>query len=53
VALHFANNVAALFAALFPALSAPLEFLILTVFMLTVYFWWFLYQKTPEKLIPY
>ncbi|MGA2310458.1 MAG: PrsW family glutamic-type intramembrane protease [Candidatus Bathyarchaeia archaeon] len=45
VALHFSNNVAALF--------APYEFLILIIFTLALYFWWYLYQKTPETIIPY
>lgn len=44
VALHFSNNVAALF--------APFESLILIIFVLTLYSWWYLYQKTPETFIP-
>jgi len=45
VALHFSNNVAALF--------APSEGFILIIFMLALYFWWYLYQKTPDAIIPY
>ena len=45
VALHFSNNVSALF--------APYESLILIIFTMALYFWWYLYQKTPETIIPY
>ena len=45
VALHFSYNVAALF--------APFESLILIIFVLALYSWWYLYQKTPETFIPY
>lgn len=45
VSLHFANNIAALY--------APYEFLILAIFMATLYFWWYLYKKTTDTIIPY
>lgn len=45
VALHFSNNVAALY--------APYEPLMLIIFTAALYLWWYLYQKTPETIIPY
>jgi RsiW-degrading membrane proteinase PrsW (M82 family) len=45
VALHFSNNIT--------ALLAPLESLILIIFALTLFLWWYLYQRTPETFIPY
>jgi RsiW-degrading membrane proteinase PrsW (M82 family) len=45
VALHFANNVAAWF--------APLFTLILLIFAVAVYYWQYLYQRTPDAIIPY
>jgi RsiW-degrading membrane proteinase PrsW (M82 family) len=45
VSLHFANNIAALY--------APYEFLILVIFMATLYFWWYLYKETTDTIIPY
>jgi RsiW-degrading membrane proteinase PrsW (M82 family) len=45
VALHFSNNIAALY--------APFEPLLLIIFTATLYLWWYLYQKTPETIIPY
>jgi RsiW-degrading membrane proteinase PrsW (M82 family) len=45
VALHFSNNIVALF--------APFEVFVLVIFMLAVYSWWYLYQRTPEAIIPY
>ena len=45
VALHFSNNIVALY--------APYEPLLFIIFAVTVYLWWYLYQKTPETIIPY
>ena len=45
VGLHFANNIAALY--------APYESLILVIFVVTLYSWWYLYNKTTDTIIPY
>lgn len=45
VALHFSNNVAALF--------DPFQYLVPMIFLLTVFLSWYLYQKTPEKFVDY
>jgi RsiW-degrading membrane proteinase PrsW (M82 family) len=45
VSLHFANN--------FAALYAPYYSLILVIFFVTLYSWWYLYQKTTDTIIPY
>lgn len=45
VALHSSNNAVAVF--------APYEGFTLVIFMLALYSWWYLYQKTPETIIPY
>jgi len=45
VSLHFANNIAALY--------APYESLILVIFVVTLYSWWYLYNKTTDTIIPY
>jgi RsiW-degrading membrane proteinase PrsW (M82 family) len=45
VSLHFANNITALY--------APYESLVLVIFGATLYFWWYLYKKTTDTIIPY
>jgi len=45
VALHLSNNIAALY--------APYEPLLLVIFIVTLYSWWYLYENTPETIIPY
>ena len=45
VSLHFANNVAALY--------APYQVLLFVIFFATLYSWYYLYNKTTDEIIPY